>query len=91
MQTFEIFDKKERATDENIKKLIIARLYEKDILGNVCFSKPAEDFASVPLCRHLRFELFFQKYQKLKTVCLDKFAIINKIKKKCREYVRIFT
>ena len=51
-------------------------------MGNVCFSKPIEDFASAPLYRHLIFELFFQKYQKLKRVCLDKFAIINKVKKK---------
>ena len=69
---------------------MMPRLYEKDILGNVCFSKPTENFASAPLYWHLIFELFFQKYQKLKTVCLDKFAIINKVKK-CREYVRIFT
>lgn len=59
---------------------MIPRLYEKDILGNVCFSKPTENFASAPLYWHLIFELFFQKYQKLKTVCLDKFAIINKVK-----------
>ena len=72
MQTFEIFDKKKRVTDENIKIFRIARLYEKDIVGNVCFSKLTEDFASAPIHQHLIFELLFQKYQKLKMASLDK-------------------
>ena len=72
MQTFETFDKKKRVTDENIKIFRIARLYEKDIVGNVCFSKLTEDFASAPIYQHLIFELLFQKYQKLKMASLDK-------------------
>ena len=57
------------------------------MLGDVCSSKPTEDFDFALIYQHLRFEWLFQKYQKLKTVSLDRFVIRNKIIK-YREYIR---
>ena len=57
------------------------------MLGDVCLSKPTEDFDFALIYQHLRFEWLFQKYQKLKTVSLDRFVIRNKIIK-YREYIR---